>query len=246
MCTMCIFIFRKNLAQPVTEFSASILDTEHSLENLKNEVLFYGLQCIQKMEAVPSDIALCRRVMEYIGNHYTDASLSVSQVAANFQLHPSYLGSVFKKVQHTSVLQYISDIRISAAQKLLKEGTMKISEVAETSGYSDVYYFSKKFKKACGCSPKEYAAKIQLKTGMSNDIPSFSVYKSILLILLSRPLPPLHTLCQKILDLSVHRTKLILCPLCDLIVKLLGKSQWNLFFTLLFLSFHFPKLCPTF
>ena len=36
---------------------------------------------------------------------------------------------------------------------------MKISEVAETSGYSDVYYFSKKFKKACGCSPKEYAAK---------------------------------------------------------------------------------------
>ena len=68
-----------------------------SLENLKNEVLFYGLQCIQKMDAVPSDIALCRRVMEYIGNHYTDASLSVSQVAANFQLHPSYLGSVFKK-----------------------------------------------------------------------------------------------------------------------------------------------------
>lgn len=66
----------------------------------------------------------------------------------------------------------------------------------------------------------------------------------ILLILLSRPLPPLHTLCQKILDLSVHRTKLILCPLCDLIVKLLGKSQWNLFFTLLFLSFHFPKCVP--
>ena len=47
----------------------------------------------------------------------------------------------------------------SYIQKLLKEGTMKISEVAETSGYSDVYYFSKKFKKACGCSPKEYAAK---------------------------------------------------------------------------------------
>ena len=38
------FHIPENLAQPVTEFSASILDTEHSLENLKNEVLFYGLQ----------------------------------------------------------------------------------------------------------------------------------------------------------------------------------------------------------
>ena len=98
-------------------------------------------------------------------------------MAANFQLHPSYLGSVFKKVQHTSVLQYISDIRISAAQKLLKEGTMKISEVAETSGYSDVYYFSKKFKKSLRVFSKRICGKIQLKTGMSNDIPSFSVYK---------------------------------------------------------------------
>ena len=53
----------------------------------------------------------------------------------------------------------LSELSRSYIQKLLKEGTMKISEVAETSGYSDVYYFSKKFKKACGCSPKEYAAK---------------------------------------------------------------------------------------
>ena len=67
----------------------------------------------------------------------------------------------------------------------------------------------------------------------------------ILLILLSRPLPPLHTLCQKILDLSVHRTKLILCPLCDLIVKLLGKSQWNLLFLLcFFFLFLFLKSVP--
>ena len=153
------FHIPENLAQPITEFAASVLDSEHSLENLKQEILFYGLQCIQKMDTIPSDLALCRRIMDYIGEHYTDPSLSVSQVASNFQLHPSYLGSVFKKAQHTSVLQYISDLRISAAQKLLKESTMKISEIAEAAGYSDVYYFSKKFKKSCGCSPKEYAAK---------------------------------------------------------------------------------------
>ncbi|MDO4599012.1 MAG: response regulator [[Ruminococcus] gnavus] len=153
------FHIPENLAQPIPEFAATIMDAEHSLENLKNEILFYGLQCIKKIDAIPSDIALCGKIIEYIQKHYTDPSLSVSQVAEIFQLHPSYLGSVFKKVQHTSVLQYISDLRISTAQKLLKEGTMKISEIADAAGYSDVYYFSKKFKKACGCSPKEYAAK---------------------------------------------------------------------------------------
>lgn len=160
------FHIPENLAEPITEFTASILDTEYSLPNLKSEVLFYGLQCLQKTETIPSDIALCHRIMDYIGENYTDSGLSVSQIAATFQMHPSYLGSVFKKVQKSSILQYISDIRIHAAQQLLKEGTMKISDVAEATGYSDVYYFSKKFKKHCGCSPKEYAATVL--TGKNN------------------------------------------------------------------------------
>lgn len=60
--------------------------------------------------------------------------------------------------------------------------------------------------------------------------PCFPCIAIGLLLLFSRSLSPLHTLCQQILDLSIHRTELLFCPLCDLIVKLLGKSQWNLFF----------------
>ncbi len=149
----------ENPGRSITELIDSILDTEYSLETLKQEILFYGLQCIQKMNTLPSDIALCRKIMDYINTYYTDPSLSVAQVAARFQLHPSYLGGIFKKVQHISILQYITELRISAAQSLLKENSMKISEIAEATGYSDVYYFSKKFKKSAGCSPKEYAAK---------------------------------------------------------------------------------------
>lgn len=152
------FQIPENLSQAVPEFAAQILAAEYSLENLKNEVLFYGLQCINKIDTIPSDVALYQKIRAYVEENYTTSTLSVAQIASHFNMSASYLGSIFKKISHISILQYISDLRINQAKKLLEEGTLKISEVAEMSGYSDVYYFSKKFKKACGCTPKSYAS----------------------------------------------------------------------------------------
>lgn len=152
------FQIPENLSQAVPEFAAQVLAAEYSLDTLKNEILFYGLQCINKIDTIPSDVALYQKVRGYIEEHYTDSTLSVAQIASHFNMSASYLGSVFKKISHISILQYISDLRINQAKKLLEKGTLKISEVAEMSGYSDVYYFSKKFKKACGCTPKAYAS----------------------------------------------------------------------------------------
>ncbi len=151
------FHIPEQLTQSVSDFAASILATEHSLDVLEAEVLFYGLECIQKIETVPSDVVVCRKITEYIEAHFCDPTLSVSEIAENLGMTASYLGSIFKKVHHCSILQYLSNLRIETAKKLLKDGDLKITEIAEASGYSDVYYFSKKFKKACGCSPKTYA-----------------------------------------------------------------------------------------
>lgn len=156
------FHIPEQLTQSVSDFAASILATEHSLDALEAEALFYGLECIQKIETVPSDVVVCRKIREYIEAHFCDPTLSVSEIAENLGMTASYLGSIFKKVHHCSILQYLSNLRIETAKKLLKDGDLKITEIAEASGYSDVYYFSKKFKKACGCSPKTYANSNQI------------------------------------------------------------------------------------
>jgi YesN/AraC family two-component response regulator len=49
--------------------------------------------------------------------------------------------------------EYINNIRISVALSLLLETNLLVSEIAEKSGFSDVYYFSKVFKKNIGVSP---------------------------------------------------------------------------------------------
>lgn len=151
------FHIPEQLSQSISEFAALIIASEHSLDALESEAVFYGLQCIHKIETVPSDMAICRKITEYIEKHFRDPALSVSEIADTLGMTASYLGSIFKKVHHRSILQYLSDLRIETAKALLKQGELKITEIAEASGYSDVYYFSKKFKKTCGCSPKTYA-----------------------------------------------------------------------------------------
>lgn len=138
---------------------STLLEDEHSLNALKDDCLTYGLQCMHENALPPSDNILCGKVIEYIEKNYEDTTLSVAEIAAHFQLHPTYLGSVFKKSKHTSLLQYISEVRIEAAKELLTTTDLKISEIAEKTGFSDIYYFSKRFKKITGHTPKEYARK---------------------------------------------------------------------------------------
>ncbi|WP_395025301.1 helix-turn-helix transcriptional regulator, partial [Robinsoniella sp.] len=147
----------ENTPTNINEFISSILDEEYTLESLKNTAIHYGLQCIQQNDTSPSDVALSKKLMSYIDEHYHNQDLSVAQIGDIFQLNPSYMGSVFKKVNDISILQYITNVRMEASKRLLESNQYKISEIAEQVGYSDVFYFSKRFKKSYGYSPKDYA-----------------------------------------------------------------------------------------
>lgn len=146
----------EQLNQTIPEWVETMLVSEYMLDMLKNEVMFYGKQCLEKLDSVPSDIALYNKINEYIKENYMKVDLSVSEIAEKFGMTVSYLGSVYKKINNESISQYISNVRIEQAKRLLRETDLKIGEIAEKVGYGDVYYFSKKFKKSCGCSPKSY------------------------------------------------------------------------------------------
>ena len=51
---------------------------------------------------------------------------------------------------------YLTRCRIQKAMALLREGRLKVYEVAEACGYRDIAYFSGTFKKITGKSPSEY------------------------------------------------------------------------------------------
>jgi transcriptional regulator GlxA family with amidase domain len=52
--------------------------------------------------------------------------------------------------------QYHLNLRITRAQELLESTLLNIEEVADQTGFENIYYFSKIFKKKVGTSPKVY------------------------------------------------------------------------------------------
>lgn len=149
----------KNLHESIIDFCNSIIEEEYTLSALKTILISYSEQCFDQYEILPSDLILAQKTASYIDENYTQPNLNVANISEALNFNPSYLGTVFKNVYQISILQYITKIRMEHATDLLQTHSYLVSEVANFVGFSDVYYFSKRFKKIYGLSPKEYAQK---------------------------------------------------------------------------------------
>lgn len=79
-----------------------------------------------------------------------------SEVAARFYLSPYYLSRLFKRVTGQSIVDYINNRRIEAAQKLLETTELSISAVAEQTGFASAAHFRRVFHEVMGTGPLQY------------------------------------------------------------------------------------------
>lgn len=91
----------------------------------------------------------------YIAQHYTE-QLTVTEIGKAVNLHPNYAMGLFKKAFGTTLLDYLMHHRISHAQRLLATTDEKIVDVAFSSGFNSISRFNETFRRACGCTPREY------------------------------------------------------------------------------------------
>lgn len=81
--------------------------------------------------------------------------LSVEEAAARVGLSPDYFSRFFASQTGESYRAYVLRIRMERALLLLEETGMKVSEIAESLGYRDVYLFSRQFRSAYGFPPSQ-------------------------------------------------------------------------------------------
>ncbi|MDF2922370.1 MAG: YesN8 [Paenibacillaceae bacterium] len=118
-----------------------------------------GRQILQTQAAAKdqtdSDRTLFQAVKQFIEDHYM-YDLSLTMLAERFNYHPSYFSELFKSKIGKTFIQYVTEIRMSQAVRLLEETALPLWDVAELTGFANASYFSSKFKRMYGISPSDY------------------------------------------------------------------------------------------
>lgn len=114
----------------------------------------------QEKEKTLSTEQIVDRVKDYIHNNF-EKDISRVEIAEQFFIHPDYLSHIFREWTGVTFQDYVIQVRIENAKKLLAYTDFSISNIATNSGYSNTAYFAKHFKRETGLTPKEYRKMIR-------------------------------------------------------------------------------------
>jgi len=107
--------------------------------------------------ALPDDAVhrLVRQAQAIIRAEYA-SDLTLAQLAERLYVHPNYLSTLFRRETGVTFSQYLTQVRIENAKKLLRETELKIYQICDRVGYTDQAHFSRVFKAMTGLTPYEY------------------------------------------------------------------------------------------
>lgn len=94
-------------------------------------------------------------IAAYIREHYRE-DLTLQGLADRFFLSREYISRRFKREFGENVFDYLANVRLERAKRLLRDSDMTVVRIADLVGYQDEKYFSRVFKKTTGCSPNEF------------------------------------------------------------------------------------------
>jgi len=102
-----------------------------------------------------------KMVKGYINSNYMK-DISLPDVAEYLNLHPSYVGQIFKKETGESIVQYINHLRIDKAKELLLSmPDISLEKIARCVGYENPRTFYKLFRRYVGQTPGQFREQLQ-------------------------------------------------------------------------------------
>lgn len=96
------------------------------------------------------------QISKYISTHFQE-ELSLKELSRVFAMSESHLSRKFKSHTGIGINEYITYVRVTNAEKLLRETNLPITQVAQQCGFNDSNYFSTVFKRIKGVQPHLFA-----------------------------------------------------------------------------------------
>lgn len=137
----------------VSNLDVNASDSESESAMIVN---FNGQQTTPEVEIDELDKKLLDEIKETIEENMVDSDFNVSVLQEKMGMGNKQLYRKLKAITGQTPVEYIRDMRMQKAAKLLKAGKFSVSEVMYTVGFSNSSYFSKCFSKAFGMTPTEF------------------------------------------------------------------------------------------
>jgi YesN/AraC family two-component response regulator len=129
--------------------------TLQSLEESLSSMLSIFIQESNHKQNQKNDI-LIQTVRELIHADFSNGGLCITMVAEALHMSPNYLGRLFKSETGYSFSEYLQDVRLAEAVKLLEQTKSHIDIILHKTGFENKSYFYRVFKKKFGVTPREY------------------------------------------------------------------------------------------
>ena len=109
----------------------------------------------QSPAAFDPDDSLMQQAAHYIRANYA-APLTLESIAAQVNTSPTYFSKKFKRSTGFGCREYLVNVRLQEATKMLLQTSLSITDIALKCGFNSSNYFGDVFRKANGVSPAEY------------------------------------------------------------------------------------------
>ncbi|MGM1047965.1 MAG: helix-turn-helix domain-containing protein [Bacillota bacterium] len=141
-------------AETVLKASDPVLPPAEAIEMLCASLLSLCLKNEERKKSHNDD--LTNRLIAYIDVHYPESELCLTVLAREARTSEAYVSYFFKEQTGLNFSDYLENIRMREAKRLLLESGKPVSEIAAAVGYLSLNTFSRAFKRANGISATEY------------------------------------------------------------------------------------------
>lgn len=121
------------------KINMSVNTTEKVAQDLEEYVKYACNVFLEDTAKTPAASHVrAEEIQAYIAENFADCNLSLSMIADHFCLSRPHLSKIFKDTLGMTVLNYINNVRMEHADRLMKEGRYSLKEIAEMVGFGNV------------------------------------------------------------------------------------------------------------
>jgi len=135
--------------------SAELICSSNTLQELTPD----RAQMITQKDAGEESYKQSRKAqlaLDYIKEHYKDFDMSLDKMAEDLQVTRAYLSRIIKESFHNNYKDYLTQLRITEAKRLLLETDESVVNICSQIGYNHVSYFIRTFQKHEGMTPAKF------------------------------------------------------------------------------------------